>query len=76
MLEKQVPGSSAGMGATFGQLLDAWLTECERLELSPTTLRVYRAQVERTIRPALGSLKVGRLGAKDLDDLYGRMKAA
>jgi integrase len=76
MIEQLVPGRSDGMGATFGQLLDAWLTECERLELSPTTLRVYRAQIERTIRPTLGPLKVGRIGAKDLDDLYGAMKAA
>ena len=27
------------------------------MDLSPTTLRTYRAQIERTIRPALGSIK-------------------
>jgi integrase len=28
-----------GMVVAFGQLLDQWLEECERLDLSPTTLR-------------------------------------
>jgi len=74
LIEQQVPGRSDGAGATLGQLLDAWLAECERMDLSPTTLRVYRTQIEHTIRPALGSIKVQRLGAKDLDDLYRAMK--
>ena len=58
LIEQQVPGRSDGAGATLGQLLDAWLSECERMDLSPTTLRVYRTQIEHTIRPALGSIKV------------------
>ena len=74
LIEQQVPGRSDGAGATVGQLLDAWLSECERMVLSPTTLRVYRTQIEHTVRPALGSIKVQRLGAKDLDDLYRAMK--
>jgi integrase len=74
LIEQQVPGRSDGAGATVGQLLDAWLSECERMDLSPTTIRVYRTQIEHTIRPALGSIKVQRLGAKDLDDLYRAMK--
>jgi integrase len=74
LIEQQVPGRSDGAGATVGQLLDAWLSECERMDLSPTTLRSYRAQIEHTIRPALGSIKVQRLGAKDLDDLYRAIK--
>ncbi len=75
MIEQQVTGRSDGARATVGQLLDAWLSECERMDLSPTTMRSYRAQIERTIRPALGSIKVARLGAKDLDDLYRAIKA-
>jgi hypothetical protein len=30
-----------GVVAIFGQLLDQWPAECERLDLSPTTLRNY-----------------------------------
>jgi Phage integrase, N-terminal SAM-like domain len=39
---------------TFGQLLDQWFEECERMDLSPTTIRKNRAQIERTTRPNLG----------------------
>ena len=67
---------SDGVGATFGQLLDQWLEECERMDLSPTTIRNYRSQVERTIRPALGKVTLSRLTAKNLDALYGAMKDA
>jgi integrase len=65
-----------GIGVSFGQLLDQWLAECERLELSPTTLRAYRSQIELTIRPALDKILLTRLTAKHLDDLYGAMKNA
>lgn len=64
------------MGASFGQLLDRWLIECERMDLSATTMRTYRSQIETTIRPALGKVALSRLSAKHLDDLYGVMKDA
>lgn len=67
-------GSKDGVGATFGQLLDLWLEECKRLDRSPTTIRNYKAQIERTIRPALGKTKLTRLSARQLDELYGSMK--
>ncbi len=74
LVDQQAPSRSDGVGATLGQLLDQWLEECERLELSPTTLRNYRAQVEHTIRPALGKVQLTRLTAKNLDALYGAMR--
>ena len=49
-------GPAGRLRSTFGQLLDRWLKECERMDLSPTTLRTYRAQIEQTIRPALGKV--------------------
>ncbi len=67
-------GRPDGFGNSFGQLVDRWLKECERLDLSPTTMRTYRAQIEQTIRPALGKVPLSRLTAKQLDDLYGEMK--
>ncbi len=76
LIEQQAPGRSDGIGATFGQLLDRWLDECERMDLSPTTLRTYRAQIKQTIRPRLGKVKLNQLTAKHLDDLYGAMKEA
>jgi integrase len=64
-----------GLGVTFSQLLDRWLSECERMELSPTTMRTYRTQVKNVLRPRLGKLEVNRLTAKHLDDLYGVMRS-
>jgi len=74
LVDKYGDGSEDGIGATFGHLLDKWLEESERMDLSPTTLRTYRAQVDRTIRPRLGKVKLTQLTTKNLDDLYGQMK--
>jgi len=76
LIDQQAPSRSDGIGATFGQLLDQWLEECERLDLSPTTLRTYRAQIKQTIRPRLGKVLLSRLSARNLDELYGAMKDA
>ena len=76
LIETQVPSRPDGVGLSFGQLLDSWLEECERLDRSPTTMRTYRAQIEQTIRPALGKLQLTRVTARTLDDLYGSMKEA
>jgi integrase len=75
LIDQQAPAVD-GVGATFGQLLDQWLEECERLDLSPTTLRTYQAQIKRTIRPRLEKVPLTALTAKHLDDLYGAMKAS
>ncbi|HTX01896.1 MAG TPA: site-specific integrase [Acidimicrobiales bacterium] len=75
LVESRAPSRTDGVGATFGQLLDEWLAECERLELSPTTLRNYRSQIKSTLRPALGKVTLARLTAKHLDDFYGTLKA-
>lgn len=74
LVDKYGEGRTDGFGATFGQLLDRWLEECKRMDLSPTTMRTYRAQVEQTIRPRLGKVILARLTSKHLDDLYGAMK--
>lgn len=44
------------------------------MDLSPTTIRAYRSQIERTIRPNLGKVTLTRLTAKNLDVLYSAMK--
>ena len=73
LIDEQTP-SADGAKATFSQLLDRWLEECERLDLSPTTLRTYRSQIKKTIRPRLGKVPLTALTAKHLDDLYGALK--
>jgi site-specific recombinase XerC len=74
LIAKHADAEMDGLGMTVGQLLDRWLKECERLDRSPTTLRTYRSEIERTIRPALGKVKLSRLGPRQLDELYGEMK--
>jgi integrase len=76
LIDKQAPSRDDGVGATVGQLLDKWFEECERMELSPTTLRTYRSQIEGVVRPRLGKVPLHRLNAKHLDDLYGSLKEA
>ncbi len=55
LVEKHAEGRPDGWGMTVGQLFDRWLEECERLDLSPTTLRTYRVQIDLTIRPGSAS---------------------
>lgn len=74
LIDKYGEGRPDGMGATFGQLLDRWLEESDRMDLSPTTMRTYRAQVDQIIRPRLGKMVLTRLSPKHLDDFYGQMK--
>jgi len=50
------------------------LYECQRVEVSPTTLRTYKSQVERNIRPELGEIPVDELTAEHLDNFYGWLK--
>lgn len=74
MIDSLGPAEAEARSATFSQLIDRFLEECERVELSPTTLRNYRSEIEKTIRPGLGGVALHRLTARHLDELYGRMK--
>lgn len=74
LVDKHGEGRPDGVGATFGHLLDKWLEESERMDLSPTTIRTYRAQVDHIIRPRLGKITLTRLSPKHLDNFYGQMK--
>lgn len=56
-------------GATLGELLDAWLANASA-NLSPTTVRGYRGNIEKHVRPALGKVKVAKLTTAQLDNLY------
>lgn len=53
--------------ATMGQLLDRWLRNSD---LKPSTRRDYESAVESVIRPALGDIRLAKLGTDNLDDWY------
>jgi integrase len=61
---------------TLSDLLDRWMTHITARGRSAWTLRGYQGYIERTIRPALGSRKLGDLRAEHLDSLYDQMLAA
>jgi integrase len=56
------------------ELLNAWLTEIEPTR-SPNTMREHRRSIERNIVPAIGSIRLDRLTARQLDGLYSSLRA-
>ncbi len=61
-------------GGSVGDLLARWLDDIE-----PTrwlgTMKEHRRSVERNILPAIGSVRLDRLTARHLDDLYRSLLA-
>jgi len=72
----EVDGSNGAPGAmTVDQLLDQWLEHCVAVGRSPTTVRKYHYIADKTVRPELGSIRLARLGPRDLDRLYAKLTA-
>jgi len=57
--------------ATFGHLMDRWL---EHARIEESTRYVARQQIEKHLRPYLGQVRVAKLRAEDLDELYRRLE--
>jgi integrase len=76
-LAKMIADASKGKAATgsetLDQLLDMYLEHAESLGRSPTTLKEYRRLADVIVRPELGKLKLAKLTARDLDQLYARL---
>jgi integrase len=69
-------GNTARGAETMGELLDRWLEHGERVKgWSPTTVRSNRHVVEGKIRPALGKIRLSKLTARHLDQLYADLRA-
>ena len=60
---------------TVANLLDMWLEHCESIGHSPTTMKKYRQLAESVIRPQLGGIRLSKLTARHLDQLYAVMSA-
>ena len=63
-------GEHGSRASTFGVLLDEWTAHGERMGRSPKTLYEYRRKIDKQIRPALGSKRLDKLTAHDLDRFY------
>jgi integrase len=59
--------------ATVGMLLDRWLAHRESLGRSPTTMREYHRLAEKVVRPELGHVRLSKLTARHLDQLYTKL---
>ncbi len=60
---------------TVANLLDLWLKHCESNGHSPNTMRRYKQLAEAVIRPKLGRVRVSKLTARHLDEIYAEMVA-
>ena len=63
-------GSHGDSAVTFGELLDRWVEQQERLERSPVTLRNLRNEVESILKPVFGRIPLRRLGPAEFDAFY------
>ena len=75
MVTEATKGHAASGSTTVGELLDEFLVHCESLGRSPTTVRKYRSIADTTVRPNLGSIRLSKLTARDLDQLYAKLTA-
>jgi integrase len=65
--EKRHPRTSA----TVDQLLDKYL---DVIDVEPRTKRGYKSVIGKHVRPVLGTLKVGRVGAEVIDSFYAELR--
>ncbi len=72
-VRKSEAASVVGTTATLGSLFDKWLANLERIGKARSTLETYRIHVEKHIRPALGSRRLNKLTAQDIDAYLGTL---
>ncbi len=68
-------GRHARSSATVGHLLDEWMTRYVERRRARTTIDTYRVHVDKHIRPALGSVRLAKLTAYDLDRYFESLEA-
>lgn len=74
MLVDVQQGKTSPTSATFGDLLDAWY-DAASPDWSPRTSLEHRRVIDSVLKPALGTKKLAKLRASDLDSLYGALRA-
>jgi integrase len=65
----------ANAAEPLSTFLKEWLQHLETLGRSPTTLREYGRIVEKIVNPELGRVKLSKVSARHLDDLYAKLTA-
>ncbi|MHB1548639.1 MAG: tyrosine-type recombinase/integrase [Acidimicrobiales bacterium] len=64
------PAAPATNVRTFGDLLEEWMDFQKSRGKAPKTLDENRREIDRRIRPRLGTVAIGDLTADDLDSAY------
>ena len=61
---------------TMGELLDQWIEwrATNGKDISPKTLNDYRSLIETKIKPAIGTMPVGKVDVRVLDTFYGQLR--
>jgi integrase len=58
---------------TVAELLEAWMTHIEAQGRAPSTLARYRSAIRANIVPALGNIRIDKLGPAQLDLYYASL---
>jgi len=75
MIAEVAGGKLVVRTTTVEQLLERWFEHLESLGRSPTTMREHRSIARRTVIPAIGSVRLDKLTASQLDKLYASLTA-
>ncbi len=73
--QDDVRPARTGFQATVSQLLDEWLKVGKQRGWTTYTEHRYSSYVEGRLRPALGKIKISRLGPAELDRFYADLLA-
>jgi hypothetical protein len=74
-LEVEVSTGQVGSeDPTVADLLERWLAHLQGLGRSPSTLYGYRNSANRTVIPAIGTVRLSKLTAGHLDALYSSLR--
>ncbi len=63
---------ATGQAGTLGDLVDRWLDDIAP-HRSSYTVREYRRIVTKTIKPAIGGMRIDKITGRHLDAFYGRL---
>jgi Phage integrase, N-terminal SAM-like domain len=67
-------GRVAAVETTMAELLARWMAHITSLGRAETTLYHYRQYIDREIAPVLGSIRLSKLTALDIDRLYSKLR--
>jgi hypothetical protein len=76
MVAKASAGNLVRETITLTGLIERYIEHCESIGRAATTTRKYRQIAARSIEPTVGRLKVSKLRASHLDELYAGLTAS